>query len=192
MYQKWHNRCDPPCLLHTFDIQRWQMTQPYNSSLRTHKMFSCFASEITEGQKLRETQKRLRKEKFWIREHKVKTSSFTLLSSVLHAMYCKTWCSLGASCPEHARLLAAVHGQLHGWVLNSAFSEFLQVPRTSELYVHRSGRTARAANEGLSLLLIGPEDLINFRKIYKTLEKSEELPFFPVDSKCMTSIKVKK
>ncbi|NWQ80577.1 DDX24 helicase, partial [Columbina picui] len=64
-----------------------------------------------------------------------------------------------------------------------------QVPRTSELYVHRSGRTARAANEGLSLLLIGPDDLINFRKIYKTLEKSEELPFFPVDSKCLTSIK---
>ncbi|XP_064919665.1 ATP-dependent RNA helicase DDX24 isoform X4 [Columba livia] len=64
-----------------------------------------------------------------------------------------------------------------------------QVPRTSELYVHRSGRTARAANEGLSLLLIGPDDLINFRKIYKTLEKSEELPFFPIDTKCMTSIK---
>lgn len=58
--------------------------------------------------------------------------------------------------------------------------------------MHRSGRTARAANEGLSLLLIGPEDLINFRKIYKTLEKSEELPFFPVDAKCMMSIKVKK
>ncbi|NXL93835.1 DDX24 helicase, partial [Alectura lathami] len=64
-----------------------------------------------------------------------------------------------------------------------------QVPRTSELYVHRSGRTARAANEGLSLLLIGPDDLINFRKIYKTLEKSEDLPFFPVESKYMTSIK---
>ncbi|NXU86140.1 DDX24 helicase, partial [Xiphorhynchus elegans] len=64
-----------------------------------------------------------------------------------------------------------------------------QVPRTSELYVHRSGRTARAANEGLSLLLIGPDDLINFRKIYKTLGKNEELPFFPVDTKCMTSIK---
>ncbi|KAM7109259.1 DDX24 helicase, partial [Ciconia maguari] len=64
-----------------------------------------------------------------------------------------------------------------------------QVPRTSELYIHRSGRTARAANEGLSLLLIGPDDLINFRKIYKTLEKSEELPFFPVETKCMTSIK---
>ncbi|NXX89829.1 DDX24 helicase, partial [Centropus bengalensis] len=64
-----------------------------------------------------------------------------------------------------------------------------QVPRTSELYVHRSGRTARAASEGLSLLLIGPDDLINFRKIYKTLEKSEELPLFPVDSKCMVSVR---
>lgn len=103
-------------------------------------------------------------------------------------MFCvyKTQYSLAASSPKHARLLVAVHGQLHG------FSESLQVPRTSELYVHRSGRTARAASEGLSLLLIGPEDLINFRKIYKTLEKSEELPFFPVDTKCMTSIKVKK
>ncbi|KAJ7401683.1 ATP-dependent RNA helicase DDX24 [Pitangus sulphuratus] len=69
----------------------------------------------------------------------------------------------------------------------SCFEE--EVPRTSELYVHRSGRTARAANEGLSLLLIGPDDLINFRKIYKTLGKTEELPFFPVDTKCMTSIK---
>lgn len=74
----------------------------------------------------------------------------------------------------------------------SWFFEYLQVPRTSELYVHRSGRTARAASEGLSLLLIGPDDLINFRKIYKTLEKSEELPFFPVETKYMISIKVKK
>ncbi|XP_026535012.1 ATP-dependent RNA helicase DDX24 [Notechis scutatus] len=64
-----------------------------------------------------------------------------------------------------------------------------QVPRTSELYVHRSGRTARAANEGLSLLLIGPHDLINFKKIYKTLKKDEELPFFPVEAKYMTAIK---
>ncbi|KAM6463831.1 ATP-dependent RNA helicase DDX24 isoform 1-T2 [Liasis olivaceus] len=64
-----------------------------------------------------------------------------------------------------------------------------QVPRTSELYVHRSGRTARAANEGLSLLLIGPHDLINFKKIYKTLKKNEELPFFPIETKCMTAIK---
>ncbi|XP_055361718.1 ATP-dependent RNA helicase DDX24 [Betta splendens] len=64
-----------------------------------------------------------------------------------------------------------------------------QVPRTSETYVHRSGRTARATKEGLSLLLIGPDDLMNFRKIYKTLGKDEDLPMFPIESKCMDAIK---
>ncbi|KAI1895420.1 hypothetical protein AGOR_G00106100 [Albula goreensis] len=64
-----------------------------------------------------------------------------------------------------------------------------QVPRTSETYVHRSGRTARAAKEGLSLLLIGPDDMLNFKKIYKTLEKDEDLPMFPIQTKCMAAIK---
>ncbi|XP_035529635.1 ATP-dependent RNA helicase DDX24 [Morone saxatilis] len=64
-----------------------------------------------------------------------------------------------------------------------------QVPRTSETYVHRSGRTARATKEGLSLLLIGPDDVMNFKKIYKTLGKDEELPMFPIETKCMEAIK---
>ncbi|XP_074091578.1 ATP-dependent RNA helicase DDX24 [Macrotis lagotis] len=64
-----------------------------------------------------------------------------------------------------------------------------QVPRTSEIYVHRSGRTARAAKEGLSLLLIAPDDMINFKKIYKTLAKNEEIPLFPIEIKCMKAIK---
>lgn len=64
-----------------------------------------------------------------------------------------------------------------------------QVPRTSETYVHRSGRTARATKQGLSLLLIGPDDMMNFKKIYKTLGKDEELPMFPIESKCMEAIK---
>lgn len=66
-----------------------------------------------------------------------------------------------------------------------------QVPRTSETYVHRSGRTARATKEGLSLLLIGPDDMMNFKKIYKTLGKDEELPMFPIETKCMEAIKVR-
>lgn len=72
-------------------------------------------------------------------------------------------------------------------------SQFLpwQVPRTSEIYVHRSGRTARATNEGLSLMLIGPEDVINFKKIYKTLKKDEDIPLFPVETKYMDAVKVK-
>ncbi|CAK6957014.1 ATP-dependent RNA helicase DDX24 [Scomber scombrus] len=64
-----------------------------------------------------------------------------------------------------------------------------QVPRTSETYVHRSGRTARATKQGLSMLLIGPDDVMNFKKIYKTLGKDEELPMFPIESKCMETIK---
>ncbi|XP_062253343.1 ATP-dependent RNA helicase DDX24 isoform X2 [Platichthys flesus] len=64
-----------------------------------------------------------------------------------------------------------------------------QVPRTSETYVHRSGRTARATKEGLSLLVIGPDDVLNFRKIYNTLGKDEDLPMFPIESKCMEAIK---
>ncbi|KAM4540630.1 ATP-dependent RNA helicase DDX24 [Fundulus diaphanus] len=64
-----------------------------------------------------------------------------------------------------------------------------QVPRTSETYVHRSGRTARATREGLSLLLIGPDDVMNFKKISKTLGKDEELSVFPVEDKCFDAIK---
>ncbi|XP_056401626.1 ATP-dependent RNA helicase DDX24, partial [Hyla sarda] len=64
-----------------------------------------------------------------------------------------------------------------------------QVPRTSETYVHRSGRTARASSDGLTLLLIGPDDMINYRKIFRTLEKDDELPIFPVEAKCMNGIK---
>ncbi|XP_013868964.1 ATP-dependent RNA helicase DDX24 isoform X2 [Austrofundulus limnaeus] len=66
-----------------------------------------------------------------------------------------------------------------------------QVPRTSETYVHRSGRTARATKEGLSLLLVGPDDMMNFRKICKTLGKDEELPMFPVETRCMEAIKTR-
>ncbi|XP_029315925.1 ATP-dependent RNA helicase DDX24 [Cottoperca gobio] len=64
-----------------------------------------------------------------------------------------------------------------------------QVPRTSETYVHRSGRTARATKEGLSLLLMGPDDMMNFKKIYRALGKDEDLPMFPIETKCMEAIK---
>ncbi|KAL0170869.1 hypothetical protein M9458_035465, partial [Cirrhinus mrigala] len=51
------------------------------------------------------------------------------------------------------------------------------------------GRTARAAREGLSLLLIGPDDLMNYKKICRTLQKDEDLPVFPVQNECMKAIK---
>lgn len=44
-----------------------------------------------------------------------------------------------------------------------------QVPRTSENYVHRSGRTARANNEGIAILLIEPKEVKDYVKLNNTL-----------------------
>lgn len=41
-------------------------------------------------------------------------------------------------------------------------------------------------------MLIGPEDVINFKKIYKTLKKDEDIPLFPVETKCMDAVRVKR
>ncbi|KAK3091430.1 hypothetical protein FSP39_019832 [Pinctada imbricata] len=64
-----------------------------------------------------------------------------------------------------------------------------QVPGTVENYVHRSGRTARAMKEGLSVMLVGPDDVKNYRKIIHNLNKSEDLPLFPIDQKILPSVK---
>jgi ATP-dependent RNA helicase DDX24/MAK5 len=48
-----------------------------------------------------------------------------------------------------------------------------QVPTTGEDYVHRSGRTARADKEGLSILLISSEEVKFFVKLQRTLGRSE-------------------
>ena len=56
-----------------------------------------------------------------------------------------------------------------------------QVPRTSEGYVHRSGRTARANKAGISVLLIDPSELYLYKKLCFTLSRKLDLPTFPVD-----------
>lgn len=66
-----------------------------------------------------------------------------------------------------------------------------QVPRNSELYVHRSGRTARALAEGLSVIFVGPDDVRAYRNICRTLNRDEELPTFPVDPSYLKPIRVR-
>ena len=39
------------------------------------------------------------------------------------------------------------------------------LPRTADTYVHRSGRTARAGQEGSSILLCGPEEVVGVRRL---------------------------
>lgn len=64
-----------------------------------------------------------------------------------------------------------------------------QVPTTGEDYVHRSGRTARALKEGLSILLIEPNEVKHFVKLQKTLKRNQDLPIFPTDPKIMSKIR---
>ncbi|KAJ8947885.1 hypothetical protein NQ318_010031 [Aromia moschata] len=64
-----------------------------------------------------------------------------------------------------------------------------QTPRTSESYIHRSGRTARASQEGITVLLIAPDELQNYLKICMTLAKSTDLPAFPVQENYLAAVK---
>ncbi|KAJ1665224.1 ATP-dependent RNA helicase [Coemansia sp. RSA 1813] len=54
-----------------------------------------------------------------------------------------------------------------------------QIPRSGDLYVHRSGRTARASNEGLAIMLVSPEERKLYYKMCEKLDK--DISLFPVD-----------
>ncbi|XP_011305135.1 ATP-dependent RNA helicase DDX24 [Fopius arisanus] len=64
-----------------------------------------------------------------------------------------------------------------------------QVPRTSEGYVHRSGRTARAQKEGITVLMMEPSELSYYTKLCKTLGHTNDIPTFPVVDKLLMSVK---
>ncbi|CAG0918502.1 unnamed protein product [Notodromas monacha] len=55
------------------------------------------------------------------------------------------------------------------------------VPKTAEMYIHRSGRTARAFANGGSILLILPEEVEKYRKLCRSLGKESDLKDYPVD-----------
>ncbi|KAI7875570.1 P-loop containing nucleoside triphosphate hydrolase protein [Lichtheimia hyalospora FSU 10163] len=64
-----------------------------------------------------------------------------------------------------------------------------QIPRSGEIYVHRSGRTARANHEGVSLQLCGPEEVKVYTKLCRTFRKGEQYPDFPVDLGILNEMK---
>lgn len=59
------------------------------------------------------------------------------------------------------------------------------LPRTADTYIHRSGRTARGAEEGVSLLLCAPDEQKPFRQMLVKLDKTKYLKkmldAFPID-----------
>ncbi|XP_060829180.1 ATP-dependent RNA helicase DDX24 isoform X2 [Bombus pascuorum] len=64
-----------------------------------------------------------------------------------------------------------------------------QVPRTSESYVHRSGRTARAQKDGITVLMMEPSEKEYYSKLCKTLGRTEDLPMFPVIDRLLIATK---
>ncbi|KAJ3184257.1 ATP-dependent RNA helicase [Geranomyces variabilis] len=66
-----------------------------------------------------------------------------------------------------------------------------QLPRSADLYVHRSGRTARAAADGVSVMMISPQEMPVYKKICNVLGKTEGVPEFPVDRSMLSGIKLR-
>ncbi|OCF44081.1 ATP-dependent RNA helicase MAK5 [Kwoniella heveanensis CBS 569] len=56
------------------------------------------------------------------------------------------------------------------------------LPRTADAYIHRSGRTARAKNQGFALQLCAPEEKGMQRALMKSLGRGHELPDLSIES----------
>ncbi|RWS24459.1 ATP-dependent RNA helicase DDX24-like protein [Leptotrombidium deliense] len=64
-----------------------------------------------------------------------------------------------------------------------------QVPMTVEGYVHRSGRTARATNRGLTLILCSPQENYYYRRLCQAVNQGNDLTTFPIDETVMKVIR---
>ena len=51
------------------------------------------------------------------------------------------------------------------------------VPRTADIYIHRAGRTARAGRRGISICMVGPDEVPHFRALCNQMGK-EAMPKF--------------
>lgn len=56
-----------------------------------------------------------------------------------------------------------------------------QIPRSFELYVHRSGRTARANRTGTSIEMVGPRERFLYQRCHRKLGRPDGLPEMPIE-----------
>merc|ERR1711962_706803 len=66
-----------------------------------------------------------------------------------------------------------------------------QLPKDPKVYIHRSGRTARAQTSGISLILQGPEDFPALKKVTNVLKLGKDIPCLNVDRKVIDGIKTR-
>ncbi|XVF66367.1 hypothetical protein PTKIN_Ptkin10aG0030100 [Pterospermum kingtungense] len=62
-----------------------------------------------------------------------------------------------------------------------------QLPHSAEVYVHRSGRTARASLDGCSIALISPNDSSKFASLCKSFAK-ESIKRFPLENSYLPEV----
>lgn len=64
-----------------------------------------------------------------------------------------------------------------------------QLPRSADVYVHRSGRTARAGQEGVALQLVAPEEKQMQRLLMASLGKDTDFGELPADFSVLDALK---
>ena len=60
-----------------------------------------------------------------------------------------------------------------------------QLPATADTYIHRSGRTARAEEDGVSIALVTPREAPRWNALLRALARPHPMPSFPLDRTLM-------
>lgn len=64
-----------------------------------------------------------------------------------------------------------------------------QVPKTCESYIHRSGRTARLNNKGLSLTLCEPQEAFHYKRLCNNINGGKDLNDYEFDTRLKQTMK---
>ena len=59
-----------------------------------------------------------------------------------------------------------------------------QVPASPDVYVHRCGRTARAARDGIAIALVTPGDSARFAALFRAFDRAVPAQF-PIDQRVL-------
>ncbi|XP_027118927.1 DEAD-box ATP-dependent RNA helicase 13 isoform X1 [Coffea arabica] len=122
------------------------------------------------------------------------------ISSILRILDINVW-TLHAQMQQRARLKAVdrFRATEHGILIATDVAArgldipgvrtviHYQLPHSAEVYVHRSGRTARALSDGCSIALISPNETSKFAGLCKSFAK-ENFRRFPIDISYMPEV----
>ena len=62
-----------------------------------------------------------------------------------------------------------------------------QLAASADVYVHRSGRTARGSQDGITIALVTPKEAPRYQGLQKAMDRPSPSDF-PVDNKLMPSV----